>query len=275
MQALRQMGSGFIVGAVSLILVLGGISLALAETSAPALPPTPSPIPTLFSVEFASPAPINTLPALLPTDTFVPFTETATLAIILPTLQLPTLQLPAACPQPAGWAPIIVGANDTLYSIAQQYNTSVEELNTKNCLNFQNPAPGRMIYVPAVPTKVVVQCLPPASWVKRHVVQAGENLFRIALSYGITYPQLQAGNCMGTSTSIFVGQVLWVPNIPPRTPTATTAPTNTLIPATATKTPTNTPDFSTPTATFMPTSSPEPSSNATPTLTFTPFTTSP
>jgi len=261
MQALKQMGSGFIVGAVSLILVIGGISLALAESSAPSLPPTPTKIPATFSVEFVPTQPINTQPPVIPTNTVV----------ILPSATAtPTIPPPVSCNAPAGWIAITVGTNDTLYTIAQRYNTTVEELNEKNCLNFVNPTPGRIIYVPPVPTKVVVQCFPPATWVKRHVVQPGENLFRIALSYGITYPQLQTGNCMGSSTTIFVGQVLWVPNVPTITPTKT--PINTPNPATTTNTPTNTPDFSTPTATFIVTSSPLPTSTFTPTPSFTPTT---
>lgn len=258
MKALRQMGSGFVIGAISLLLVIGGISLSLAETSAPALPPTPSPIPTIFVVEFASPVPSPTSPPAIPTDasTLIP---SATLA-----------QATAVCNVPSNWIPITVSVNDTLYSIADRYNTTVDELNQKNCLNLQNPAPGAVIYVPAVPTKVVIPCGPPAGWVKRHVVQAGENLFRIALSYGIAYPQLQAGNCMGASTTIFVGQVLWVPNVPTRTPTITITSTSTKF-STPTNTATLTPDFSTPTSTFVVTSSPAPTSTTAPTQTLTPF----
>lgn len=255
MKTLRQMGSGFIIGAISLLLVIGGISLSLAETSAPALPPTPSPIPTTFAVEFASPLPSPTLPPAIPTGT----------PISSPTATLALAQATTACTVPSNWIPISVGSNDTLYSIAERYNTTVEELNQKNCLNLQNPAPGAVLYVPAVPTKVVVPCGPPAGWVKRHVVQAGENLFRIALSYGITYPQLQAGNCMGTSTTIFIGQVLWVPNVPTRTPTITITSTTNF--STPTNTATKTPDFSTPTATFIVTASPVPTSTPTPTQT--------
>ena len=70
---------------------------------------------------------------------------------------------------------------------------------------------GFALYVPPVPTVTVVPCGPPAGYVKRHVVQAGDNLYRIALSYGITYQQLQRANCMGSSTTIYRGQVLWVP----------------------------------------------------------------
>jgi len=241
MKALRQMGSGFIIGAISLLLVIGGISLSLTETSGASLPPTPSPIPTTFAVEFASPFPTQNIPTAAPTQTPL-LVASATQAV------------QAACAIPSGWILITVGAGEDLNTIAQRYNTTTDELNQKNCLNFVNPAPGTTIYVPAVPTKVVVQCFPPNSWVKKHVVRAGENLFRIAISYGITYPQLQAGNCMGASTTIFAGQLLWVPNVStitplPPTKTSTVAVTNTPV-----STSTNTPDFSTPTRTFTPTS---------------------
>ena len=241
MKALRQMGSGFIIGAISLLLVLGGISLSLTETSGPSSPPTPSPIPTTFAVEFSSPFPTQGIPTIAPTQTPL-LAASATQAV------------QASCTIPSGWTPITVGAGEDLNTIAQRYNTTTDELNQKNCLNFVNPAPGTTIYVPAVPTKVVVQCFPPGSWVKKHVVRAGENLFRIAISYGITYPQLQAGNCMGTSTTIFVGQLLWVPNVSTITPPPPTITSTTAVTATPSSTYTKTPDFSTPTRTFTPTS---------------------
>ena len=235
MKALRQLGSGFIIGAISLLLVIGGISLSLTETSATSLPPTPSSTPTTFAVEFSSPFPTQAPPTPVPTQT----------------LALAASPTQGICTIPANWTAITVGVGEDLNTIAQRYNTTTDELNQKNCLNFVNPAPGTVIYVPAVPTKVVVQCAPPATWVKKHVVLAGENLFRIAISYGITYPQLQAGNCMGGSTTIFVGQLLWVPNVPTITPLPPTITST--IAATPTSTFTKTPDFSTPTRTFTPT----------------------
>jgi len=111
MKALRQMGSGFIIGIISLLLVIGGISLSLAESSAPALPPTPSPIPTTFAVEFASPIASPTPFPILPTDTLV----------VLPSATLPPA---VTCTIPGGWLPITIGANDTLYSIAERYKTT-------------------------------------------------------------------------------------------------------------------------------------------------------
>ena len=259
MKALRQMGSGFIIGAISLLLVIGGISLSLAETSAPSLPPTPSPLPTDFIVEFASPFPSPTLPLALPTDTPISF-PTATLA----------LAQPVSCNIPAGWIAITVSANDTLYSIAERYKTTADNLDRSNCLNNIPPAAGARLYVPPVPTVTVIPCGPPSSWVRAHTVRAGENLYRISLLYRTTVAQLQSANCMGSSTIIHVGQVLWVPNVPTSTPgiTATVTRTNTVVPSTSTHTATITPDFGTPTNTA--TNTPVPTSTATPTQTLTP-----
>jgi LysM repeat protein len=71
----------------------------------------------------------------------------------------------------------------------------------------------------------VIPCGPPAGYVKKYVVQRGDTLSSIARLYGITYTTLQRANCMGSSTTIYAGQVLWVPNIPPRYPTVAPLPT--------------------------------------------------
>lgn len=259
MKALRQMGSGFVIGAISLLLVIGGISLSLAETSAPALPPTPSPIPTIFAVEFASPLPLPSLSLETPTE--------------LPTLFIPTPTLapaqPASCTIPAGWIAITVGVNDTLYSIAERYKTTADNLDTSNCLNNVLPPAGFRLYVPPVPTVTVIPCGAPSSWIKAHTVKAGENLYRISLLYRTTVAQLQTANCMGSSTIIHIGQLLWVPNVPTSTPGITVTATSTVNFSTPTNTATRTPDFSTPTNTA--TNTPAPTATATPTPSLTPL----
>ena len=258
MKVLRQMGSGLIIGAVSLMLVIGGISLSLAETSAPSLPPTPSPIPTTFAVEFASPLPLPTL-----------FIETPTnVTILIPTETL-SLAQPTSCTVPAGWVAITVGTNDTLYSIAERYKTTADNLDTSNCLKNILPAAGSRLYVPPVPTVTVIPCGAPSSWVRAHTVKAGENLFRISLLYRTTVTQLQSANCMGSSTIIHVGQLLWVPNVPTSTPGITVVPTSTINLSTPTNTATRTPDFSTPTNTA--TNTPVPTATETPTPSLTSF----
>jgi LysM repeat protein len=214
MQSLRQLGGGVIVALISVLLVIGGISLALAET----LPSqaTPTPIPPTLSLEFptatftASPSILESPTPLITTTPFVFATETA--------FATNTLFVQASCNPPVGWQRILTTASDTIYSLAQRYKTTAENLGSANCLSSFDVPAGFALYVPPVPTLTVIPCGPPAGYVKRHVVQPGDNLYRIALSYGITYPQLQRANCMGSSTTIYAGQLLWVPNIPTRTP---------------------------------------------------------
>lgn len=241
MQSLRQLGGGVIIALISVILVIGGISLALAET----LPTqaTPTTIPATISLD-------------IPTATFTVappiISETPTSSQTPSTLPTNTFFVPTAavmCTSPSGWIRIFTAAGDSIYSLAQRYRTTAENLSAANCLASMDIPAGSALYVPPVPTVTVIPCGPPAGYVKRHRVQAGDNLYRIALSYGITYQQLQRANCMGTSTTIYAGQLLWVPDISTRTP----VPGVTIIPTIAT-------------ATSLPTSE----ATALPTHTFTP-----
>jgi LysM repeat protein len=258
MQALRQLGGGVIIAIVSVVLVLGGIFLSLAESLPAAATPTQLP---------------PTLPLSFPTPTFTqtPGVQTTTVTEMMTASPSATISVvsPTACTPPTGWIRITSGAGDTVYSLAQRYKTSAENLSAANCFTTFDLAAGTLVYVPPVPTVTVVPCGPPAGWVKAHTVQAGDNLYRIALSYGLGYPQLQRANCMGSSTKIYAGQRLWVPNIPTRTP----VPGVTIIPDFPSETPpaTNTTAPATNTATEPP---PLPSATSTstpipPTATFT------
>ena len=166
-----------------------------------------------------------------------------------------TIFVPVSCNPPSGWIRITTRSGDSIYALAQRYKTTAESLSAANCLTVLDLPAGIALYVPPVPTVTVIPCGPPAGYVKRHVVQAGDNLYRIALSYGTTYPVLQRANCMGSSVTIYAGQLLWVPNVPTHTPVpgVTLIPnfptaTNTPIPTATTAPPTNT---EAPTATFI------------------------
>ncbi len=263
MQSLRQLGAGVIIAIVSVILVLGGIFLSLAESLPP--PATPTQIPP--TLPFSFPTPTATVTAItavsaLPTQIILS-TETATSVAATA-----IISQPISCTLPSGWIRIVTGAGNTIYTLAQRYKTSAESLSAANCLTSADVPSGFVLYVPPVPTVTVIPCGPPVGWVRTYIVQAGDNLYRIALSFGITFPQLQRGNCMGSSTTIYVGQRLWVPNIPPRTPTpgitiVPTFPTEVTLPtATATQLPTAT-STSIPTDTSLPTSISIPTATAT------------
>lgn len=240
MQSLRQLGIGIIIAIVSVLLVVGGIMLSLAESQPPLS--TPTQIPPTFPLEFPTPtATASPVTSETPADT-VTAPPTDTLLVHTATL----------CTAPGGWIRIITGTGDTIYSVAQRYKTSAESLTAANCLLSADLPAGLSLYVPPVPTVTIIPCGPPTGWVRTYVVQRGDTLFRIALSYGITYPQLQRANCMGSSTIIYAGQRLWVPNIPTRTP----IPGTTTIPDFPTSTDTPTPTATTPAPTFTPTSTP-------------------
>lgn len=260
MQALKQAGGGLIVAIVSIIFVIGGISLALAETSAPPAPPV-----QITAIVPASPIPQPIIPTLTFPATatqFISFTETstATLAVV----NTATQQI--VCVPPNGWYQVVVAANETIYMLAQRYKTSEDALKNGNCLPSYEIRAGSLLYVPPVVATVPpIVCGPPFSWIQGYVVQPGDNLFRISLLYRVTVQQLQSANCMGSSITIYTGQRLWVPNVPTSTP----QPVTTLVFSSATASLTSTPTStmtSWPTATTQPTAtaSPSPMPSATP-----------
>ena len=261
MQSLRQLGIGVIIAIVSVILVVGGIMLALAETLPP--PSTPTQIPPTLPLSFPTPTATGS-PVLSETPTA---TQTATPSATNTVLNTPLA--PTVCTPPVGWIRLIAGSGDTIYSIAQRYKTTAENLSAANCLQSADLPAGYALYVPPVPTVTVVPCGPPIGWVKTHIVQPGDTLFRIALSYGTTYPQLQRANCMGSSTIIYTGQRLWVPNVPTRTP----IPGTTTVPEFLTSTDTSTPIATTPvpSSTLPPTETFTVTPSPTPTITNTPI----
>jgi LysM repeat protein len=248
MRTLREMSGGLIIAVVSLLLVLGGISLSLAENTPPEQP-TPTPLPPIIATSIEVP---TFTPMIINTNTLgAPATETATqTSTVAPPA---TLAVSVVCNPPAGWIQIIVSANDTLYTIAERYKTTAEILNTSNCLNNNIPAVGSRLYVPPVPTVTVIPCGPPASWVKAYIVKPGDNLYRISLLYRTTVAQLQRANCMGSSTIIYVGQKLYVPNVPTSTPGVTVIPTFDTATPSLTPPPTDSPSATTaPTDTDVP-----------------------
>jgi LysM repeat protein len=218
MQSLRQLSIGIVIAVVSVILVIGGIFLSLAETFSPLATPTQIP-PTLQL----------TFPTITPSLAIAQSeTATATLTPIASETASITLAPLATCaPAPSNWIQIILGVDDTIYSIAQQYKTTTENLSASNCLTSLDLPVGYVLLVPPVQATVTaIPCGPFAGWVRTYIVQPGDNLFRIGLSYGVTVTQLQRANCMGSSTLIFVGQRLWVPNVPTRTPGVTFIPSS-------------------------------------------------
>ena len=110
----------------------------------------------------------------------------------------------------------VVQAGDTLFSIARRINVPVNELARFNgMLNPDVIYVGQELKIPPLgqsPTRTgALAPAAPATTFRIHVVQSGENLFRIALRYGVTVEAIAAANRLGSTTLIFVGQQLSIP----------------------------------------------------------------
>jgi LysM repeat protein len=270
MQSLRQLSIGIVIALVSVVLVVGGIFLSLAETFSPLA--TPTQIPPTLQLTFPT---ITPSLAAAQSETPTATASSAGTPVESQTASATLAPLATCAPAPANWIRITLTIGDTIYSVAQRYRTTTEDLSAANCLTTLDLPVGYVLLVPPVQATVtVVPCGPFAGWVRAYVVQPGDNLFRIGLSYGVTVTQLQRANCMGSSTTIFAGQRLWVPNVPTRTPGVTVIPnsptaSNTSQPAPTTEVPTLEPPTATstqiPTIEVPPTPTPSITSFPTPT----------
>ena len=176
MSSLRQVGTGLLYALVSVVLVVGGLSLALAEGGLPALPPpTATLIPSVTQVP--------------PSATQPEASTTNTEAAAVPTTQ-PAIVITATQPRPA--------ATNTLRPL---------------------PTITRQAYSPTMSA-----CGPYYGWVRTYTVKSGDTLFHIATLYRTTVTALQTANCR-SSTTIYPGELLWVPNVATATPGVTIIPT--------------------------------------------------
>ncbi|RPJ51550.1 MAG: LysM peptidoglycan-binding domain-containing protein, partial [Chloroflexi bacterium] len=232
METIRQIGGSLLLALFSVALVVGGISLALAESYVPEIPtPTETQPPTsIFNTNA--------------TSTNTPTQVVASLTASTPTPSA-TVPPPTSCPPPAGWIAVSVQPGDTLLTLASRYQSTPANLSAANCLFSSDLPTGSIVYVPPVPTQTNVPCGPPPGWV-RYTVRLGNNLTNLSQAFGVSIAQLQLANCMPANQfNLAVGQVIWVPNVATRRPrasaTATLTPCSIVFPTltwTASVTPT-------------------------------------
>lgn len=104
----------------------------------------------------------------------------------------------------------VVSWGETLFSIAQRYGTSVDAICAANGLSDPTRIyAGQRLVIPKtnVPTA-------PAEAGATHVVQAGENLYRISLRYGVTVKALAELNRIRDPDQVVAGQTLIIPGDP-------------------------------------------------------------
>lgn len=109
-----------------------------------------------------------------------------------------------------------VQTGDTLYAISQQYGVSIQAIVNANGLTNPNDLEvGQQLVIPAGDTAEAGGGSPdttdPTTGERVHIVQAGENLFRIGLQYGFSVDELATYNNIADPTQIDVGQVIRIP----------------------------------------------------------------
>ncbi|NHZ72377.1 MAG: LysM peptidoglycan-binding domain-containing protein [Aquificales bacterium] len=101
-------------------------------------------------------------------------------------------------------------------SLSQQYGVSQEEIAAANNITASGElTSGQTLVIPAPGTTTTPpETQPPDQLVpgeKVHIVQPGENLFRISLRYGKTVDEVAAYNGIANPHYIYPGQVIRIP----------------------------------------------------------------
>jgi len=130
---------------------------------------------------------------------------------------VPTPSLDEVVPTPAPLTPApqggtsyyVVRAGETLFSIAQRFNSSVDELVRLNSLaDADDIQAGQKLEIPGFSSPAGTP-VPPETLL--HVVHGGETLHSIALRYGVTTDAIMAANGITNANRIYVGQRLKIP----------------------------------------------------------------
>lgn len=180
-------------------------AMAQVVTQAPQMTPTPS---------TSEVSPVATTP---PPATTEPVTAVATTPAPVATTPVPVVTTPAPTltPQVTGPTTHIVQAGENLFRIALRYGLTTEVVAQAN--GITNPAliyVGQKLTIPApggTVTPVPTVTPPPAGNVIVYTVKAGENLFRIALKYNLSYLYLAQYNGIANPNAIYAGQQIRIP----------------------------------------------------------------
>ena len=116
----------------------------------------------------------------------------------------------------------VVQRGDTLSSIAYRYGVSVQALASANNIYNQNLIHrGQRLVIPGAGAPAAPSNSSSGSV---HVVQRGENLYRIALRYGTTVQALASANGLSSTSWIYTGQRLTIPGGGSASPAPAPAP---------------------------------------------------
>lgn len=128
------------------------------------------------------------------------------------------LNLPSS-PPASGGTTYTVKAGDTLYSIAQRFNTTVAKIAAANNIaNVNLLRIGQVLKIPATSTAPT----PPPATSTTYTVKAGDTLYSIANRYNTTVAKIAAANNITNVNLLRIGQVLKIPGTTTAPPPATT-----------------------------------------------------
>lgn len=97
--------------------------------------------------------------------------------------------------EPSGGIDYVVKSGDNLYSIAQKYNTTVNEIKSLNNLSSNLLSVGQTLKIPSQSGSIT------------YTVKSGDNLYSIARRYNTTVDEIKRKNNL-TSNNLSVGQIL-------------------------------------------------------------------
>ena len=121
----------------------------------------------------------------------------------------PTPTSSAADEGTTGTVTHVVQRGENLFRIALRYGTTVQAIASAN--GIANSGLVHVGQTLTIPSSGDTQPDPAPAGGATYVVQPGDNLFRIALRYGISHLYLAQYNGIANPASIYVGQVLRIP----------------------------------------------------------------
>lgn len=122
-------------------------------------------------------------------------------------LRLPTGKPTQPPVVPSDTDSYIVKSGDSLYKIANAYNTTVDELKSLNNLSSNILSIGQVLKVPKSVSSEITSTID-------YVVKSGDNLYAIARKYNTTVNEIKSLNNLG-SDILSVGQILKIPTVTP------------------------------------------------------------
>jgi LysM repeat protein len=161
---------------------------------------TPSPGTTVVSAATATTT--GETPAVkgsaTPIPTMTPTPATGGVATTAPS-PTPTTAATQAPTTTGGGFEYIVKTGDTLWGLAYRFGTTVEAIKARNGLTSNIIYKGQTLIIPGTAG---------GGEQITHIVQPGENLFRIALKYGTTVEAIAAANNIINPNLVYAGQKL-------------------------------------------------------------------